>query len=146
MPQPETDEKWRQRLVKDLAPKRIELNEVESSLRAHPGVRNAVVVEAKTESREERRAAYIVPEDSYFEALIAEAGEERKRMQRWRKTFDLSQMGKQAQSVEPGFNIAGWNSSYTRQPIPSDEMHEWVDVTVNEKLTFKPETGVEIGC
>jgi ubiquinone/menaquinone biosynthesis C-methylase UbiE len=133
-------------MVKDFRANRIAWSVVESSLRAHPGVRNVAVVESTTESGEDRRAAYIVPDESYFDAFIAQAGEERKRMQRWRKTFDLSQMGKPAHSGEPGFNIAGWNSSYTRQPIPADEMREWVDVTVKEILTFQPDRVLELGC
>jgi len=41
-------------------------------------------------------------------------------------------MGKEAASAELGINIAGWNSSYTRQPIPAHEMREWLDNTVAE--------------
>ena len=39
-----------------------------------------------------------------------------------------------------------WNSSYTKQPIPADEMREWVDNTVEEILSLHPAEILEIGC
>jgi len=90
--------------------------------------------------------AYVVPDDEYLDRLVADPAEERKRMQRWRKTFDLSQLGKEARGSQPGFNIAGWNSSYTKQPIPAEEMKEWVELTVGELLKFRPQRILEIGC
>jgi len=36
--------------------------------------------------------------------------------------------------IQP-LNIAGWNSSYTGEPIPSEEMREWVDQTVERILS-----------
>ena len=44
------------------------------------------------------------------------------------------------------FDITGWNSSYTGQPIPSDEMAEWVDGTVADIRRLHPERVLEIGC
>jgi ubiquinone/menaquinone biosynthesis C-methylase UbiE len=116
-------------------------------LRALPGVREAafVLCESHT-SGEEFLVAYIVPDDDYITRVLAGEDHERNRIQKWRKTFDLSQFGKQAEHSEPGFNIAGWNSSYTRQPIPPEHMREWVDLTVQELLCFSPREILEIGC
>ena len=34
---------------------------------------------------------------------------------------------------DPAFNIVGWNSSYTGEPIPAEEMREWVEDTVGPR-------------
>src|SRR5581483_11275220 len=41
---------------------------------------------------------------------------------------------------------AGWNSSYTGQPIAPEEMRQWVDQTVDRILLWRPERVLEIGC
>ncbi|MCG8365236.1 MAG: class I SAM-dependent methyltransferase, partial [Pseudanabaenales cyanobacterium] len=45
-----------------------------------------------------------------------------------------------------GFNISGWTSSYTGQPIPAQEMAEWVENTVARILPYRPQRPLEIGC
>src|SRR4029079_16209819 len=44
------------------------------------------------------------------------------------------------------FNISGWNSSYTGEPIPPAEKREWVEQTVQRVLDLKPKRILEIGC
>ena len=44
------------------------------------------------------------------------------------------------------FNTLGWNSVYTRQPIPEEDMREWVQTTVERILTLAPRNVLEIGC
>jgi ubiquinone/menaquinone biosynthesis C-methylase UbiE len=124
----------------------MQLCDLEKLLRAHPGVRNAAVISCRTPEGQERLVGYIVPNDGYLESVAAVNEEERSRLQKWRKTFDLTQFAKEAKSAEPGFNIAGWNSSYTRQPIPAQEMREWVECTVKDILSFQPEETLEVGC
>jgi ubiquinone/menaquinone biosynthesis C-methylase UbiE len=91
-------------------------------------------------------SAYVVPNDQYLRDALTGTEEEHKRIQKWRKTFDLSQMGKPTEGGDPTFNIAGWNSSYTRQPIPAEQMKEWVEVTVEELRSLRPRQILEIGC
>ena len=114
----------------------------EAALREHPGVRNVIVVPQD----EERLVAYVIPKDEYLDGVLARADAERNLLQRWRKTYDLTQMGKSAASSSAGFNIAGWNSTYTRQPLPVAEMREWVETTVDEILSLRPTEVLEIGC
>jgi SAM-dependent methyltransferase len=117
---------------------------IEAVLQQHPGVRAARV------SREnvgfDELTVYVVPHDEYVGPVLTDTDEERKRIQKWRKTFDLTQMGKEAPAPEPDFNIAGWNSSYTRQPIPAHEMREWVENTVAGISSLRPQEILEIGC
>src|SRR5262249_32100297 len=51
-----------------------------------------------------------------------------------------------APAADPTFNIAGWNSSYTGEPIPAEEMREWVDRSVERILALRPRRVLEIGC
>jgi ubiquinone/menaquinone biosynthesis C-methylase UbiE len=122
------------------------LRELQIALRAHPGVRDVSVVSREVISGEKKLVAYVVPEANYWEVVLSGTEEERKRLQKWRKTFDLMQFGKEAASSAVAFNIAGWNSSYTRQPIPAEEMREWVEATVTEILALRPHEVLEIGC
>jgi acyl carrier protein/SAM-dependent methyltransferase len=39
----------------------------------------------------------------------------------------------------------GWNSSYTGEPIPADEMREWVDATVARIAALRPGRVLELG-
>jgi ubiquinone/menaquinone biosynthesis C-methylase UbiE len=124
----------------------MRLSEVESALRAHPGVRDVAIVSREVISGEKELVAYVVPETNYWELVLSGTEEVRKRLQKWRKTFDLMQFGKEAAASAVAFNIAGWNSSYTRQPIPAEEMREWVEATVTEILALRPQQVLEIGC
>jgi len=123
------------------------LQELEAALLAHPGVREAAAIFRQDGSRgKPNLVACIVPDENYISQALADPENQRKRLHNRRKTFDLAQLGKQAGASEPGFNIAGWDSSYTRTPIPADQMREWVDLTVQEILSFQPRDILEIGC
>jgi ubiquinone/menaquinone biosynthesis C-methylase UbiE len=124
----------------------MRLSNLETVLREHPGVRDAAVVFREVSPGDQKLVAYVVPDPDYLEGLVSGTDEERKRLRKWRKTFDLMQLGKEAAASAPAFNIAGWNSSYTRQPIPSEEMRDWVDATVKEILALTPREVLEIGC
>ena len=58
----------------------------------------------------------------------------------------MSQLNKEAAAAPVGFNTIGWNSSYTRNPIPLDDMREWVENTVGEILRLRPGVVCEFGC
>src|ERR1700676_1330633 len=124
----------------------MRLSEAQDALRAHPGVRDVAIVSREVIPGEKKLVAYVLPETNYWEGVLSGTEEERKRLQKWRKTFDLMQFGKEAAASAVAFNIAGWNSSYTRQPIPAEEMREWVEATVTEILALRPQQVLEIGC
>ena len=121
--------------------------DIEATLRAHPGVQRAAVVVWEDErSGEGTITAYIVPNDDYVDRVLGGSEEESKRLHRWRRTYDLTQLAKEAKTSQPGFDIAGWNSSYTRRPMPADEMKEWVNITVREIASLHPAHVLELGC
>ncbi len=120
--------------------------EIEAVLVQHPGVLKAAVIAERLAAGGEKLAAYIVPDDEYLESALANSSEEASRVRKWRTVFDMMQQGKEADAAEPGFNIVSWNSSYTRQPIPAEQMRDWVECTVAEILSLKPRDVLEIGC
>jgi hypothetical protein len=115
---------------------------IESALRMHPGVRDAAAVYDCRDGF----AAFAVPENPYMNEIPGRGVAEPALLGKWRKTFDLSQLTKEAASAPLGFNTIGWNSSYTRQPIPLEEIREWVETTVEDILRLEPKSVYEIGC
>ena len=51
-----------------------------------------------------------------------------------------------AGSPEFGMDFRGWNSSYTGEPIPLEEMREWRAATVDRILALQPRRVLEIGA
>ncbi|MGZ4165053.1 MAG: condensation domain-containing protein, partial [Tumebacillaceae bacterium] len=44
------------------------------------------------------------------------------------------------------FNTIGWDSHYTGEPIPQEEMREWLNHTMDRILAVNPKRVLEIGC
>ncbi|HEU5228410.1 MAG TPA: amino acid adenylation domain-containing protein, partial [Ktedonobacteraceae bacterium] len=137
---------------------RIELQEIEATLEQHPSVRESVVVardDAGGESDSKRLIAYIVPQlqrqlgrgkplleipinnatiVSSSAQLIGKEGPYEKdwqdeQVQQWQSVWDTTYSEDEADH-DPAFDLSGWRSSYTHEPIPAEEMREWVDQTV----------------
>jgi ubiquinone/menaquinone biosynthesis C-methylase UbiE len=114
---------------------------IENVLAAHPGVSDAVVINTGTSI-----SAYVVPNDDYLDNTLGRKEAETTALRTWRKTYDLTQFAKDAASAPVGFNTLGWNSTYTRQPIPAGEMREWLQTTIAEITALAPKTVYEIAC
>jgi amino acid adenylation domain-containing protein len=120
---------------------RIEPGEVESALREHPAVRDAVVLARKmTEDADDRQlVAYVIPADGATAPAASASG----RVSDWENIFEQNY---RLDTAEPAdFNIVGWNSSYTDQPLPAEEMRVWVESTVDRIRGLRPERVLEIG-
>src|SRR5262249_43607147 len=44
-----------------------------------------------------------------------------------------------------GMDFRGWNSSYTEEPIPLEEMAEWRSATVDRIMALQPRRALEVG-
>jgi SAM-dependent methyltransferase len=115
---------------------------IEGVLCAHPGVRDAVVVRDASSAL----FAFVIADDDYMDSVLGRRAEGASVVGKWRKASDLSQLAKEASSAPVGFNRLGWDSSYTRKPIPDEVMHEWVEETVAEILRLGAKSVYEIGC
>lgn len=123
---------------------RVELGEIEATLRQDPAVREAVVL-AQDFGRGKELAGYVLKEKdfspspdeltAYYEAQIAE----------WSQVYDHAYSAP-GPPVDPTFNLASWDSSYTQQPFPVEEMREWTEATVARLLKRRPQRVLEIGC
>ncbi|HYG08782.1 MAG TPA: amino acid adenylation domain-containing protein, partial [Pyrinomonadaceae bacterium] len=126
---------------------RIELGEIEEALRSHVSVSDAAVVLARVEtSDDERLAAYVVadPLSESAEYQVEAASLQQEQVEQWRTVFDDTYT-QAAPDPDPTFNIAGWNSSYTGEAIPVEEMRDWVENTISSIATLQPKRILEIG-
>lgn len=112
---------------------RIELGEIETLLNRHPLVKSAIAIAYK-----ERIIAYIIPQNEPSQLQIEQ-------IQQWQNLYNQT-YSQTAVDSDRTFNIIGWNSSYTKQPIPAIEMQQWVNNRVNQILSLQPKRVLEIGC
>ncbi|NRN71322.1 Amino acid adenylation domain-containing protein, partial [Kibdelosporangium sp. 4NS15] len=114
---------------------RIEPAEVAAALRTQPGVDQAVVVVREDRPGDRRLVGYVVP------GRDIERGESP--VDGWRQTFDTLHARMEFEAF--GEDFTGWDSSYTREPIPLAEMREWRGAAVDRIRRLRPGRVLEIG-
>jgi amino acid adenylation domain-containing protein len=135
---------------------RIELGEVEAALARHPLVAAAAaaVVARPGGDPDRRLVAYVVPRppDAAGAERPAEAAAAAQSaaayVAQWRELYEQTYA---AGPPAPGggdaaFNVQGWNSSYTGEPIAAAEMREWVETTVGRIAGLGRRRILEVGC
>lgn len=114
---------------------RIETGEIESRIKACPGVRDAAV----TLRDGEKLVAYVVPER-------ADTGGVESQVAGWERVFDERVYTAPSTAADPRFNTTGWQSSLTGEDIPPHEMRAWAADIVDMVRDLKPAHVLEIGC
>ena len=130
---------------------RVELGEIEATLLQHPSVRDAKVVLRDPTADDKRLAAYLVACRTTGPAGDGSTADDRlDRVSEWQQIYDeVIYDGVErgpAIDEQPLFNIIGWKSSYTGQPLPQEDMREQVDQTVERIIALAPARVLEIGC
>jgi amino acid adenylation domain-containing protein/non-ribosomal peptide synthase protein (TIGR01720 family) len=122
---------------------RVEPQEIETALCAHPDVADAAVIARNDIGDSLRLVAYVTTQTSADESTVLEAVET-EAVDHWRTLYDnlYSETGK----ANRGFDLTGWYSSYTNEPIPTEEMRTWLDATLARIRSCKPRRVLEIGC
>ncbi|MFC7518939.1 amino acid adenylation domain-containing protein [Herbaspirillum sp. GCM10030257] len=123
---------------------RIELGEIEARLAEHPAVREAAVVARDNGPDDKRLIAYLTARTDFTQEEALQLAHEH--IAEWSRLYDQTYDDKSFEQAKPGFNFVGWRSSYTHQPIPDVEMHEWLDATLRRVRGLNPRRVLEIGC
>jgi amino acid adenylation domain-containing protein len=126
---------------------RIELGEIETLLTQHPAVQQTVAIASEDGQGDKRLVAYIA-----LNAEYSSASEKNQIMQlqdeqvlQWQMLYNET-YNQPAVESDPTFNIVGWNSSYTNQPIPAEQMRDWANNQAAQILALQPSRVLEIGC
>ena len=116
---------------------RIELGEIENTLLACPQVTQAAAT-VHHGTTGAHLVAYITLEHTTTADHDAEIVEQ------WQHLYD-ELYGAEVAVSGFGMDFRGWNSSYTDDPIPLEEMVEWRSATVDRIMALQPRRVLEIG-
>ncbi|MBY3425522.1 methyltransferase domain-containing protein, partial [Rhizobium laguerreae] len=118
---------------------RIEPGEVEALLLEEPEIMQVAVVTHERASGDRSLVGYVVfgshPDPSTIQ--ISD------HVESWKLIYDNVYEEANAESIVDDFS--GWNSSFTGQVIPQQEMEEWRDDLVTLVNSFKPKNILDIG-
>ena len=117
---------------------RIELGEIENTLLACPQVTQAAAT-VHHASTGAQLVAYVTLEHTTTADHDAEIVEQ------WQHVYD-ELYGAEVDMSGFGTDFRGWNSSYTDDPIPLEEMEEWRSATVDRIMALQPRRVLEIGA
>ncbi|MGD1258006.1 amino acid adenylation domain-containing protein, partial [Mycobacterium seoulense] len=116
---------------------RIELGEVENTLLACPHVTQAAVT-VHDGAAGSHLVAYVTLDHN------TNADHDVEDVEEWQHLYDDlygADLGSRF-----GMDFRGWNSSYTGEPIPLEEMTEWRAATVDRIMALRPRRVLEIGA
>ena len=124
---------------------RIELGEIETVLSQHSIVQQAVVT-AHPQDSGKQLVAYVVL-NLKDKALALEQPLHKGQIEQWQTLYNQTYAQTIATTAQdPTFNIIGWQSSYTGQPIAAEQMREWLHDRVHQVRDRQPQRILEIGC
>ncbi|WP_231995899.1 non-ribosomal peptide synthetase, partial [Mycobacterium sp. 852002-51163_SCH5372311] len=119
---------------------RIELGEIENTLLACPQVARAAAALHQGDTGAQLIAYITVEHTSTADGGISDA----EVVEEWQHLYD-ELYGAEVEVPGFGMDFRGWNSSYTDDPIPLEEMVEWRAATVDRITALRPRRVLEIG-
>lgn len=123
---------------------RIELGEIEGALTRHPAIKEAVA-RVHGEAEDKFIAAYVTVKADAAETLAMIDSLTGQQVELWQNLHEDSYVETLTYGDDT-FNVIGWDSNYTSQPLPERDMHEYVNFSVERILALKPRRLYEIGC
>ena len=112
---------------------RIEVEEIEHQLQRLDDIHQACVVAKRLDETTQLIAYCRVNADTAQEQVVVAD---------WETLYQDLYKDQQVNT----FDISGWNSSFTGEAIPAEEMLEWRDATVARIAAHQPHHVLEIGC
>nr|WP_241156386.1 non-ribosomal peptide synthetase [Mycobacterium avium] len=122
---------------------RIELGEIENTLLACPQVTQAAVT-VQDSAAGSQLVAYVTLDHGPSDADVRHDTDDADDVAQWRHLYDDLYGADLAATF--GEDFRGWNSSYTGEPIPLQEMAEWRSATVDRIMSLRPRRVLEIGA
>ncbi|MBD2800494.1 amino acid adenylation domain-containing protein [Xenorhabdus sp. M] len=127
---------------------RIELGEIESVLSGQAILSSAAVI-TDGDGEDKKLIAYVCPSSKWLAEKAAEFNADY--VDSWTKIFDEQYRQTTAANIivdkhDVDSDFGGWVNSYTRQPIPLEQMEEWRSGTMQRIETLHPRRLLEIGC
>ena len=122
---------------------RVEPGEIEAALDQYPPVKKSLVVLQENGSGEKALAAYVMSQAAQDPDLVASLQSER--IDEWQQIYEQLYLSSNEER-DHSFDIIGWNSSYTGQPLSRAEMDEQVTATVKRISALGGKSILEIGC
>ncbi|MBE9188793.1 amino acid adenylation domain-containing protein [Gloeocapsopsis crepidinum LEGE 06123] len=116
---------------------RVELGEIEATLQRNPAIQDAVTTVFQAAANDLRLIAYFSLKHQQVRESL-----QMQQVQRWQTLYNQTYQSTNASDCD----FTGWNSSYTKQPIPVEQMQEWVSDRVKQILALHPQKVLEIGC
>ena len=118
---------------------RIELGEIENTLLTSPQVTQAVATVHRSNTGAQL-VAYLT-----LDHTTTTADHDAELVEEWQHMYD-DLYAAEVRVSGFGMDFRGWNSSYTDDPIPLEEMAEWRSATVDRIMALQPRRVLEIGA
>jgi amino acid adenylation domain-containing protein len=127
---------------------RIEPGEIEAALQEHPAVRESIVVVREEIPGDRHLVAYVVRDPDFQSTTeqTAAYGHATDHAPKWQMIFNDLVYKPLPPRPDETSEFIGWNSSYTGLPISAEEMHAWLDDTLEPIRAARPQRVLEIGC
>lgn len=122
---------------------RIELGEIETALSGYPGIKQSVVLAQNQLDQHGQPTAskYVV---AYcVKALDLQETDAEDFVNTWETIYQSEYLALDSNNFKQ--NITGWNSSYTEEAIPKEDMLEWIENTTTRIKDLEPKIILEIG-
>lgn len=123
---------------------RIELGEIENVLMTFPGIKQCAVLPVPIQSISTQSKQVIHLVAYYVKNNVIQQEDESDYLTQWENLYDYEYAQLDLKKYQE--NIQGWNSSYTMEPIPKNQMLEWRDATLTRIKKLKPKRILEVGC
>jgi len=122
---------------------RIEPGEINTLLGQHEKVQDSAVIALSDHGEDKYLVGYVVAVDMTEQETDAA----RKLVDEWEEAGVVAASNIDTNEIDdPKLNFKGWNSSYTREPIPISDMCNWADEAISRIRQYDPGEVFEIGC